>query len=128
MLVGAAAAHGANGAGAAAAAAAPQWRAGEANRKGVVDLGAIFGERARAVAYAVTEIDSPRERAAEILCGSDDGIALWLNGEQVHAHESARGCAADDDTVRVRLKAGVNRLVAKISNLDGAWGFTARVR
>jgi arylsulfatase A-like enzyme len=115
---------------AAAGAAAPRklaWKRATADSRGYVDLGEALGQREHAIAYAYAEVDSPEAREAVLGCGSDDGIKLWLNGEPVHEHEVGRGFAMDDDKVRVRLKPGVNRLLVKVSNHLGGWGFGVRI-
>jgi len=55
--------------------------------------------------------------------GSDDGLAVWLNGRQVWAHDVPRGAAPNQDRVRLNLKAGQNRLLMKIYNQGGGHGF-----
>jgi len=55
--------------------------------------------------------------------GSDDGIAVWLNGRRVWAHDVPRGPAPNQDRVRLDLKAGENRLLMKIYNHGGGHGF-----
>ena len=63
---------------------------------------------------------------AWVACGSDDGIKLWLNGKLVHTHNALRGYQLSDE-VTVQLKAGVNRLVVKVSQHDGGWGWGVSV-
>ncbi len=90
---------------------------------GMVDLAAYLGQAEWVMAYAYAEISSPTARDARLMCGSDDGIRIWLNGQLVHSHEVARGCQMFDDAVPVRLQAGVNRLLVKIDNYTAGWGF-----
>jgi hypothetical protein len=52
---------------------------------------------------------------------------VWLNGKQVHKHEVGRAYIPGSDKVSVYLKAGVNRLVLKIDNYVGGWGFGVMV-
>ena len=42
-------------------------------------------------AYAYTEIDAAADADAQLFCGSDDQIAIWLNGEKVHDFGGPRG-------------------------------------
>ena len=98
------------------------WRARKA-AAGKVDLIAWMGTADWSFAYAYAEITSAVERRTVLRCGSDDGIRIWLNGEQVHSHEVARGCQLLDDEVPIRLVAGVNRLLVKIDNYTYGWGF-----
>jgi formylglycine-generating enzyme required for sulfatase activity len=55
--------------------------------------------------------------------GSDDGLAVWLNGRSIWAHDVPRGAAPNQDRVRLNLRAGENRLLMKIYNHGGGHGF-----
>ncbi len=58
--------------------------------------------------------------------GSDDGLALRVNGELVLEKNVQRGAAADQENVTVSLKPGANQLVLKITNIAGPSGFYFR--
>ena len=66
--------------------------------------------------------------------GSDDGIAVWLNGKKILSKDVPRGVSPDQDTVSLMLKPGENELLLKIYNMRGGHGFyfspgaTAQVR
>ena len=78
-------------------------------------------------AYAVATIHSPSAQKADLLIGSDDGVAAWLNGQPVHSNlQTMRAMLPDQDRVPVRLKAGANVLLLKISQGTEAWSFCAR--
>ena len=79
------------------------------------------------VAYASTEFDVPSDTTAWLGIGSDDGIRVWLNGALVHDRWIARPVQVDEDVVRVPIKAGKNRLVIKVQNISGSWGFACRL-
>ena len=106
------------------------WKAGELEIRTPGDnLSRIFGARVNALGYAVTVLDSPVEQAAQLLVGSDDGFAAWLNGEPLASRlELKRGVVADEDALPVRLRKGKNVLLFKISQDVGSWGFCARFR
>ncbi len=80
------------------------------------------------IGYAWTEFESPEEMDAWLGIGSDDGLRIWLNGEQVNDKWVARTSRLDDDVVPLRLKKGPNQLLIKIQNVKGLWCFTARLR
>ena len=75
----------------------------------------------RAVCYAVTRIESPEERDADILIGCDWWANAWLNGKQLTTDRPAKhvegdGCYFNGWTpyaARVHLKKGVNILLVK---------------
>jgi len=79
-------------------------------------------------AYAMCYVFSPRETDATLLAGSDDGIAAWINGVQVHFNDVHRGILAGEDQVPVKLKAGWNKLLVKISQGAQDWGFIVQFR
>ena len=100
------------------------WKRVTANRKnGFVDLGRDLTQAEFCIAYGYAEIESPLARDAILRCGSDDGIRIWLNGEQVHSHEIGRGYKPLADEAAIHLVAGANRLLVKIDNFHGGWGF-----
>ena len=69
------------------------------------------------------EIYAPQARQLEVSLGSDDGFALYVNGELVLQREVPRGVQADQDRVAIALRPGRNVLVLKVINTGGAAGF-----
>jgi len=55
--------------------------------------------------------------------GSDDGIAVWLNGKKVLSNNVSRGAGENQDKVKLRLRKGQNHLLLKIYNRGGGHGF-----
>lgn len=99
------------------------WRSVRIGAGGYVDLKAFHGEEAaESVSYLTREIESPADQEATLLLGSDDGAKVWLNGELVHTSRQTRAAAPEQDTVKVRLRKGANRLLLKINNGDGPHG------
>jgi lysophospholipase L1-like esterase len=87
----------------------------------------VFGPQTDCLAYAVVVLDSPVEQRAELLMGSDDGLAAWLNGQQICMNlDVARPLTADQERIAVRLRKGPNVLLAKIAQGAGNWAFCAR--
>jgi len=56
--------------------------------------------------------------------GSDDGLAVWLNGKQVISNDVPRGASPNQDRAVLNLQAGENRLLMKIFNNGGGHGFS----
>ncbi|MBL7009098.1 MAG: PSD1 domain-containing protein [Planctomycetes bacterium] len=77
--------------------------------------------------YLARVIRAPSARQVELALGSDDSFKLWLNGELHTDRFVARALAADQDRVRLDLRAGANRVLLKIANHGGAAGFSFRV-
>jgi CubicO group peptidase (beta-lactamase class C family) len=102
-----------------------EWRAHE-SKSDTIDLLAALGERDFSIGYAAAMIESPEAQTRLVGLGSDDAVRVWLNGELVHDHSSPRAVVADDDVFRLKLRQGKNRLLIKVANDQGAWGFTFR--
>jgi putative heme-binding domain-containing protein len=100
------------------------WKTVRTGTGGYVDLAAHFaGKSANIVSYLTREFESPADQEATIVLGTDDGAKLWLNGKLVYTSKLTRAAAPEQDTVKVKLKKGANRLVLKINNGDGPHGF-----
>jgi alpha-galactosidase len=95
--------------------------------KGIVNLNRLVGIHEQAVVYGYAEVDSIHARDAVLKIGSDDGVAVWLNGVKVHTHDVARGHNAGDDEVKVHLSEGTNRLLVKVHNQAGGWAFSVAI-
>lgn len=91
-----------------------------------IDLDAALGKADVVVAYAYTAFESDMDQAAILALGSNDGCRVWLNGEQVFDHPTARGLVPDADLVPVFLRAGTNHLLLKVEDQGNAWGFACR--
>ena len=59
-----------------------------------------------------------------LVIGSDDGVAVWLNGEEVHRNDVGRAYEPRQDLVPVRPRKGSNELLLKISQGHGGWEFS----
>lgn len=95
---------------------------------GQVDFHRLFPDAKYCLAYAYLEVASPREQTVALKFGSDDGAKIWCNGKPIcsrHVHEPLR---PDTEAVRLDLQAGTNRLLVKVDQGNGAWGFAARLR
>lgn len=72
------------------------------------------------------QIYSPTAREIELSMGSDDGLVVYLNGVKVHEARIDRAIAADQERVKIALRAGENVLVCKVVNTGGPGGFYHR--
>ncbi len=86
-----------------------------------IDFVEQYGQVDHAVAYAFTHLDSPREMEVPLALGSDDGVAVWLNGREVHRHHVARPYTPKQDLVPVKLKKGMNTLLVKVNQWGSGW-------
>ena len=86
-----------------------------------------FRVKTHCAAYAFTYVHAKDAGAAKLLVGSDDGVAVWLNGERVWFNDIQRGHTAGEDVVKVRFNKGWNRLLLKISQVISGWGFSCAI-
>ncbi len=97
------------------------------HREGRVDLLPHVKRKTNAVAYGYAEVTSDRDQDVVFRTGSDDGMKLWVNGKVVFGKNGPRSLAVDMDTIPVKLKKGVNKVLIKVLNGGGGWEFCARV-
>ena len=93
----------------------------------IIDLDKLFGKRDFVYAYALAEIITTSPTNAMLAVGSDDGIKIWLNGKLVHDNWIPRGIVKDNDVVPLQLLKGSNQILLKVQDMQGGWGFTARL-
>ncbi len=95
-----------------------RWRPVATGARGLVDFAGVFEPSEHISAYALADVWSTTRRDAVLLIGSDDLSRVWLNGELVHEFRSPDNTATTPDAFRVtvRLRAGRNRLLAKVTN------------
>jgi hypothetical protein len=93
---------------------------------GLVELYGPLEFLQQCVAYATCTVTSPREQHVQMRFSSDDDAIVWLNQRQVWRHEGVRGVHWDADVVPVCLPAGESRILMKVCNTMGQWGFFMR--
>lgn len=95
---------------------------------GEIDLDVLFWPNDEAVAYALTYLHVEKGTPAVLRAASDEGLRIWLNGRLVLSREAKRLLSLyDQDAAPVWLQAGWNRLLVKVGELKGKWGFRLRV-
>lgn len=73
--------------------------------------------------YLFRTIEALEEQAVTLHLGRDDGIRVFLNGENVFSNLAPGAAAANQDSVQVTLRKGSNELLMKIANGGGPSGF-----
>ena len=98
-----------------------RWRSMMTHPSSGIDFGGIFEPAEHVAAYALAEVWSASDRDAVLAIGSDDHSRVWLNGSLIHEFAESERTATGPDAFRVpvRLKAGRNRLLAKVTNGEG---------
>jgi tetratricopeptide (TPR) repeat protein len=93
---------------------------------GTVNLDAHLRPNDQCLAYAVTFLRCPGERAAVVRVGSDEAVKVFVNGAEAIARNASRPCTIDQDRALVHLRAGANRIVVKVGDETGRFGFRLR--
>jgi hypothetical protein len=102
------------------------WKKVRGGSSGFMALAEMMKPEAQVIVYAAGWIQAPEDMPATILLGSDDGVRVWINNALVHSNPAYRGAYPDQDIVPVRLKKGWNKVLVKILQGDGGWGFYFR--
>lgn len=95
---------------------------------GVVDLSGLFQSTDIGVAYLTAIYSASVDCTGTLFVGSDDGVAVWLNGNKIWHNDAYRSLQQYSDQVPVRLRPGPNVFLFKVSNSGGEWGLAARLR
>ena len=103
------------------------WKTAAAGDDGYINLNTYFEPNELTVAYGLSYVHSPRESEVAIYLGSDDGVKLWINDEMVHRNYILRPAKPDQDTVKVVLREGWNKVLMKVEDNLGGWGFYVRI-
>lgn len=93
-----------------------------------IHLSELLHPKDMVIAYAFTQVISPKDQKVILSLGSNDGIQVFLNGEKVHESHPLYGrwLQNDNDYVPVDLKKGINNLMLKIDQGVGDFGYVAR--
>jgi len=97
------------------------------SESGCFNLLELVGPLNNSVVAAHVYVYSDADRNAQLWLGSDDGIRAALNGQPIHANPATRGCAPDQDKIKIKLNKGWNPLMLTIAQGGGGWGFYCRL-
>ncbi|MHC4954037.1 MAG: hypothetical protein ACYTGZ_09110 [Planctomycetota bacterium] len=103
------------------------WKRAKVRTTGFVDLrkqGYGYPDHACAIALTYLRVDAPVR--ARFWLGSDDGHSLYVNGRLLQKEPRSHPFRFDDHWVDTNLVAGWNRVVLKVHNGSGNWGFLLR--
>jgi hypothetical protein len=93
----------------------------------VVSLDDAVSNQGTGVAYAYCEIQSADAKPGVLALGSNDGVRVWFNGENVWENPGSRGLKRDGDLIPVLLHAGKNTLLVKVEERGNKWQLSARM-
>lgn len=78
------------------------------------------------IAYGYLELECAEAKKLMLGLGSDDGVKLWVNGRLLHTHWGGRPVRPDEDVMAAEFTAGVNRILIKVQNMQGGFGWMLR--
>ncbi len=78
------------------------------------------------ICYVHTFVYSEKSQTMDFLLGSDDGVKVFLNGEEVHRFLDVRIAEPDQTRIPIPLIAGWNSFMLKLENNFGGYAFYAR--
>jgi len=94
--------------------------------RGGVDLGLLLGGT-ECLGFATTKLNTPADGKYRFLMGSDDGLRVWLDGEEVYFMRGPRAAMPEQDEFVVDMKKGEHDVLVAIDQHYGGWMFYFRV-
>ena len=77
--------------------------------------------------YALTYLESDRDKNYLLSLGSDDTIKIWVNDRLVFSKYVHRPLRRADDVIQLPVSKGRNKILVKVTNGYGPWGFFADI-
>ena len=105
---------------------AVHWQEAITRADGFLNLRRDLDSNPMTVGYTLVYVHAPKATDAVMLIGSDDEIAVWLNGTEIHRKSINAGATADADAVPCQLKAGWNTVLCQKVDLGWSWGLYLR--
>ena len=105
---------------------AVHWQEATARDDGFLDLRRDLDPNPMTVGYTLVYIYAPKATDSMMLIGSDDEVAVWLNGTEIHRKSINAGATADADAVPCQLKAGWNTVLCQKIDHGWSWGLYLR--
>ncbi|MHB9131925.1 MAG: TIGR03790 family protein [Armatimonadota bacterium] len=93
-----------------------------------VNLAGRFSQSTDVVAYAHVYLYTEKDTPCSMVFGSDDGVRVWLNGDLQYSLRVRRAADPNQANIPITLKAGWNRLLVKVDQAQGGWGFYMRLQ
>ncbi len=93
---------------------------------GTVDLSVPLRPSSEAVGYALSWLQATQEMKATISLGTSGGFRLFVNGVKVASSDRYNALRPDQHRVQVNLRKGFNRVLLKVCQEKGNYGFAFR--
>ncbi len=104
-----------------------RWQYLQTPEKGYVNLVNLINPHELVVSYALTYIYSTKKETVPLLIGTDDGAKVFFNNKQMYRYLGVRVAEPDQAEIQLNINPGWNKLLLKIENNMGGYGFFARL-
>jgi len=92
-----------------------------------IDLDTYYDDPANCAAYAYAEFTAPKTQEAELWVGSDEGMKVWINGEEVYSHRGARKHRLPNDRLKIRINEGKSSILVRADQTRGKYDFSLNI-
>jgi hypothetical protein len=103
-----------------------EWKKIKTPHAGFIDPAKYIKPTEQVIVYGLAYVYSPEPISTDMLIGSDDGVRIWFNDNLIHTNPAFRGAYPDQDKIPVTLKKGWNKVLIKVLQGAGGWGFYVR--
>lgn len=92
-----------------------------------IDLDTHFDDPVRKAVYAFTHFTMASSDSVRFWLGSDEGLSVWIDGEQIYHHEGRRRHVLGGDRVPGFIEAGEHRLLIRAEQGRGPFDFSINI-
>ena len=92
-----------------------------------IDLDKFYDDPSACAVYAYAEFEAPKEQMAELWVGSDEGMRVWINGEQVYEHDGRRRHRLPNDRRTIRIHEGNNTVLVRADQGRSRFDFSLNI-
>jgi hypothetical protein len=103
------------------------WQLINTPANGFISFDSVVSPYQPAVFYAIAYIHANNACQATLFIGSYNALKVLYNYKNVYSQKAGRMLAPDQGKASIKLNAGWNKLIIKIENHIGKFGFYARV-
>ena len=96
-------------------------------QEGYMNFKQIYAKYNWSVAYGLIYANCPDAKDVQFRIGTNEAVKVWLNDQEVWKFNIVRDSVFDDDIIHVSLKPGLNKILIKVCNRVGEWGFYFRI-
>lgn len=104
-----------------------RWKYTQTPENGFINLASLMTPHEMVVSYVLTYIYSSKPKKVKLFVGTDDGAKVFFNNKQLYRYFGARIAEPDQAEVMLNVNPGWNKLLVKVENNMGGYGFYARL-